>query len=78
MRKSILELFLEVLGLNRNDQIGSGNFSRNFMTNRNTVLKLTVDKAYLSFVRNAQATHNMYLPQLVTDFGEICTLKTIS
>lgn len=68
---SSFNTFLKAFGVDNNDYLGGGNFSRVYKTNRNTVIKFTVDEKYIEYVRSFAGKDNSLAPEVVNDFGVV-------
>lgn len=66
---SSFNTFLKAFGVDNNEYLGGGNFSRVYKTNRGTVIKFTVDEKYIEYVRSFVGKENSLAPEIITDFG---------
>lgn len=70
-----MTVLMEALGLD-GETVGHGNYSQVYSTNRGTILKVTVDDAYMKFVDAVQGVDNPLLPKILTNFGMVGKIKS--
>lgn len=69
-----INVVCHMLGLTSEQQLGSGHFATVYRTSQGTALKLTVDTKYMEYVELCQNTDNPFLPKIINNFGQICTI----
>lgn len=67
--KDSFKTLLDLIGCGK--PLGHGNYSQVFSTNRGTVVKLTVDDVYMTYVNKVSGINNKYLPKILNNFGII-------